>query len=53
MTPSSLALQAVEPAGQHAQHRLKRRVDHEWELTSLAGLNDVGRDMEHNAHLPF
>ena len=43
-----LSLPAVQPAHEHAQHHLERRgVDHEAELTSRAGLKDVGREMEH------
>jgi len=42
-----LPLQALEPAGQHAQHHLQRRgVDHGIEPVSSAGLTAVGRVVE-------
>ena len=45
-----LPLSAVQPAGEHAQHHLKRRgIDHGAELTSRASLKDVGRELEHYA----
>ena len=41
-------LSAVQPAGEYAQHHLeRRRVDHGAELTSLARLKGVGRELEH------
>jgi hypothetical protein len=39
---------AIQPAGQHTEHDLQRNgVDHWPELTSSAGVNDIGRDVEH------
>ena len=43
-----LALPAIQPAGQHAQHHLQRRgVEHGVDLISLPRLTDVGRVVEH------
>jgi hypothetical protein len=45
-----LPLSTVQPAGEHAQHHLKRRrIDHGAEITSQANLKDVGRELEHYA----
>src|SRR5687767_6236445 len=43
-----LPLSTVQPAGEHAQHHLKRRrIDHGAEITSQAKIKDVGRELEH------